>query len=224
MASTELVIFDCDGVLVDSEPIANRTLALMLEELGLRLTPTQMFEHFVGYSISHCLNVIEGLLGRAPPENFRADLQARTFAAFRTELRAMPGIEEALELIDAPFCVASSGEHEKMRMTLGLTGLLPKFEGRLFSVTQVARGKPAPDIYLFAAAQCAAAPVNCVVIEDTPPGAKGGVAAGMTVFGFCAHTPKDKLLAAGAHVTFDDMRALPKLLADFRAPSQLLLR
>lgn len=212
MTNMELVIFDCDGVLVDSEPIANRTLGLMLEELGLELTQAQIFEHFVGYSITHCLEVIEQLLGRAPPENFRSELQARTFAAFKAELREMPGIKEALAEIDAPMCVASSGEHEKMRTTLGLTCLLPLFEGRLFSATQVKRGKPAPDLYLFAAERFGAMPAHCVVIEDTPPGVRGGVAAGMTVLGFCAHTPKEKLVEAGAHITFDDMRALPKLL------------
>jgi HAD superfamily hydrolase (TIGR01509 family) len=212
MPSVELVIFDCDGVLVDSEPIAERVLAEMLGELGLHLTQTQIFEHFVGYSIPHCLKVIENILGRAPPESFRTHLQARTFEAFRRGLTAMPGIEHALDRLGAPSCVASSGDHEKMRMTLGLTGLLPRFEGKLFSVTQVARGKPAPDVYLLAASQLGATPAECVVVEDTPPGVRAGAAAGMTVFGFCAHTPAEKLREAGAHCTFTDMRALPDLL------------
>jgi HAD superfamily hydrolase (TIGR01509 family) len=214
MANIELIIFDCDGVLVDSEPIANRTLALMLEELGLRLTQAEIFEHFVGYSIPHCLQVIERLLGRPPPGTFRNDLQIRTFAAFRSELRAMPGVREALERLEQPCCVASSGDHEKMRTTLGITGLLPRFEGRLFSVTEVANGKPAPDVYLHAAARCGADPRRCIVVEDTPPGVKAGAAAGMTVFGFCAHTPKDMLLRAGAHLTFDRMDVLPDLVRD----------
>jgi len=147
MSRTRLVIFDCDGVLVDSEPVANRTLGNMLLELGLDLTQQQIFEHFVGYSLPHCLRVIEGILGHAAPENFLRDLQARTFAAFKTELRATPGIEQTLDALDAvglPYCVASSGDHEKMNTTLGITGLLPRFAGRIFSVTQVAHGKPAP--------------------------------------------------------------------------------
>jgi HAD superfamily hydrolase (TIGR01509 family) len=209
---TQLVIFDCDGVLVDSEPIANRTLGQMLRELGLELTQEEIFQNFVGYSLPHCVRVIEGMLGRPPPESFLRDLQARTFTAFKTQLRAMPGIEEALDRLGLPFCVASSGDHEKMNTTLGITGLLPRFAGRIFSVTQVARGKPAPDVYLFAARRLAVEPSACLVVEDTPPGVQAGVAAGMTVFGFCAHTPEAKLKAAGAHRTFDDMRALPEMV------------
>lgn len=212
MPSVELVIFDCDGVLVDSEPIANRVLADMLGELGLHLTQTQIFEHFVGYSIPDCLKVIERMLGRAPPASFPSDLQARTFEAFRSGLTAMAGIEHALDHLGAPYCVASSGDHEKMRMTLGLTGLLPRLDGRLFSVTQVAHGKPAPDIYLLAASELGAAPAECVVIEDAPPGVRAGVAAGMIVFGFSAHTPAERLRDLGAHLTFTDMRTLPQLL------------
>jgi HAD superfamily hydrolase (TIGR01509 family) len=214
MSRPLLVIFDCDGVLVDSEPVANRILGQMLRELGLDLTQEQIFHNFVGYSLPHCLRVIEGMLGRPPPENFLSDLQARTFAAFKTELRAMPGIEHALDALDAarvPFCVASSGDHEKMKTTLGITGLLPRFAGRIFSVTQVAHGKPAPDIYLFAAKQLGVEPAGCVVVEDTPPGVKAGVAAGMTVFGFCAFTSAEKLRAAGAHRTFDDMHRLSEM-------------
>ena len=212
MSAPQLVIFDCDGVLVDSEPVANRTLAQMLRELGLDLTQEQIFEKFVGFSMAHVMRTIERLLGRAPPETFLRDLQARTFEAFRAELQAMPGIEDALDRLTVPFCVASSGDHEKMRTTLGITGLWPRFAGRIFSVTQVARGKPAPDVYLFAAKQLGAEPARCVVVEDTPPGVQAGVAAGMTVFGFCAHTPEQKLKAAGAHLTFDDLRRLPDLL------------
>jgi HAD superfamily hydrolase (TIGR01509 family) len=212
LRATELVIFDCDGVLVDSEPVANRLLGQMLRELGLELTQEQIFEKFVGFSMAHVMREIESMLGRAPPATFLRDLQTRTFEAFRAELRATPGIETALDRLGVPFCVASSGDHEKMRTTLGITGLLPRFDGRIFSVTQVARGKPAPDVYLFAAAQLGADPAACVVIEDTPPGVQAGVAAGMQVFGFCAHTAEWKLKAAGAHRTFDDMLRLPDLV------------
>jgi len=212
LTAPQLIIFDCDGVLVDSEPIANRLLAQMLRELGLDLTQEQIFEKFVGFSMAYVMRTIESMLGRAPPATFLRDLQVRTFEAFRSELRAMPGIEDALDRLHVPFCVASSGDHEKMRTTLGITGLWSRFAGRIFSVTQVARGKPAPDVYLFAAKQLGADRSRCVVVEDTPPGVQAGVAAGMTVFGFCAHTPQHKLKAAGAHLTFDDLRRLPDLL------------
>ena len=210
----DLVIFDCDGVLVDSEPIANETFATMLAGLGLQLTQAEMFEHFVGYSMTHCLRVVEQMLGRAPPSNFLEELQSRTYAAFRERLQPIDGIHYALDHLGVPFCVASSGDHDKMKTTLGITGLLPRFEGRLFSVTQVARGKPAPDIYLFAAERCGVRPDRCVVVEDTPPGVRGAVAAGMTVFGYCAHTPMDKLVAAGAHHLVSDMRDVPDLVAE----------
>lgn len=210
--NVELVIFDCDGVLVDSEPVANRTFASLLREQGLELTQEQMFDNFVGFSLRHCLQVAQQMLGRTLPANFLETLQERTFSAFRDELKAIPGIEVALDRIDVPYCVASSGDHRKMRTTLGLTGLLPRFEGKMYSVTQVALGKPAPDVYLFAAEQMHATPQRCVVIEDTPPGVTGAVAAGMTVFGYCAHTPVGKLVRAGAHRTFDDMRKLLQLL------------
>jgi HAD superfamily hydrolase (TIGR01509 family) len=210
---TQLVIFDCDGVLVDSEPISCRTFMEALRELGLEVTPEQMFDDFVGYSMKHCMAVVHKLLGRPPPENFVAELQARTFERFRAELKAMPGIEQALDALGVPFCVASSGAHEKMRTTLGITGLLPRFEGKMFSATQVARGKPAPDVYLFAAEKMGVEPGKCVVVEDAPPGVQAGVAAGMRVLGFCAHTPRAKLEAAGAHVLFDDMLRMAELVS-----------
>jgi HAD superfamily hydrolase (TIGR01509 family) len=209
----QLVIFDCDGVLVDSESIANRVFAEMLLELGLEVSVDQMYSEFVGRSMTYCMRLVEERLGRAAPEDFVRRLQERTFAAFQTEgLRPTDGMFEALDAIALPVCVASSGEIEKMRFTLGLTGLLPRFEGRLFSVTQVARGKPAPDIYLFAASRMGVHPEACVVIEDSPVGAQAGLAAGMTVFGYCAHTPAVKLERVGVHRTFAGMRELPALL------------
>lgn len=209
----DLVIFDCDGVLVDSEPAANRVFAEMLGQIGLDVGIHEMYEEFVGRSMSHCMRLVEEKLGRPPPDDFVARLQERTFAAFEAELRPMPGIVEALDAIEVPVCVASSGELQKMQLTLGLTGLLPRFEGRLFSVTEVTRSKPAPDVYLHAAARLGAEPDACVVVEDSPIGAQAGVAAGMTVLGFCAHTPPGKLLAVGVQRTFADMRELPSLLA-----------
>jgi HAD superfamily hydrolase (TIGR01509 family) len=208
----ELLIFDCDGVLVDSEPSANRVFAEALAELGLTLTIPQMYAEFVGRPMSYCLQRVTQLLGRPVPPEFEGDLRRRTLAVFRKELRATRGIEEVLDRIRIPMCVASSGDHDKMRATLGMTGLLPRFEGRLFSATQVAHGKPAPDVYLFAASQCGVEPSACAVIEDSPVGVQAGVAAGMRVLGYAGHGCAEPLSSAGAYVTFDDMRDLPRLI------------
>jgi HAD superfamily hydrolase (TIGR01509 family) len=208
----QLVIFDCDGVLVDSELITNRVFVGMLNELGLKLSLDDMFERFVGRSMPQCLSMIKELLGRDVPEEFPAEFRVRIAAALKNELRSVPGIESALESIKLPYCVASSGTHDKMQLTLGLTGLLPKFQGKMFSVTEVAHPKPFPDVFLHAAKQSGVAASACAVIEDTPTGVQAGVAAGMTVFGFCAHTPRHRLLEAGAHHIFEHMRDLPRLI------------
>jgi HAD superfamily hydrolase (TIGR01509 family) len=209
----ELLIFDCDGVLVDSEPITNRIFAAMLDKLGIHVSIEDMFERFVGRSMPQCLEIISGLLGRPVPDGFVEDYLARSAAALREELKAVPGIEMVLAAVELPFCVASSGTHEKMQTTLGITRLLPQFRGRMYSVTEVARSKPFPDVFLYAARQQGVAPAACAVIEDTPTGVRAGVAAGMTVFGYCALTPRAKLIEAGAHHTFEHMRDLPQLIA-----------
>jgi HAD superfamily hydrolase (TIGR01509 family) len=212
MPPYQLIIFDCDGVLVDSERITNQVFVEMLNALGLPLTLEDMFEHFVGRSMGQCLEKITVMLGRAPPEDFLPDYRARTTLALAAKLKPVPGIEAALDAIALPWCVASSGDHAKMRTTLGVTGLLPRFEGRIFSVTEVAHPKPAPDVFLHAAQKCGAVPADCVVIEDTPTGVAAGVAAGMTVLGYCALTPAHRLLASGAHQVFSEMADLPRLL------------
>ena len=210
----ELVIFDCDGVLVDSEPIANRVFVEMLSELGVQTSLEDMYANFVGHPMSYCMQLVERRLGHAPPADFEARLQERTFSAFEAErLQAMPYIFEALDQISIATCVASSGEIQKMRFTLGITGLLSRFEGRLFSVTQVERGKPAPDIYLFAAKTMGVSPARCVVVEDSPVGAQAGLRAGMTVLGFAGHTSAQQLMDVGVQRTFAAMRDLPAILA-----------
>jgi HAD superfamily hydrolase (TIGR01509 family) len=214
----ELVIFDCDGVLVDSELITNRIFAEMLSELGITLSLDDIFDRFVGRSTAYCLQVVAGLLGHPVRDGFADEYHARSAAALRSELKAVPGIEEVLAAVAAPYCVASSGTHEKMHITLGTTGLLPKFQGRIFSVTEVAKSKPFPDVFLHAAKQSGVAPSACAVIEDTPTGVQAGVAAGMTVFGYCALTPRRRLIEAGAHYTFDRMGDLLGLMAN--APPQ----
>jgi HAD superfamily hydrolase (TIGR01509 family) len=212
-----LVIFDCDGVLVDSELITNRVFTKMLNELGVGISKEEAFETFVGRSMAQCLEIIAGLLGREVPADFVRQYHQRSATALKSELKAVQGIEAALEAIRVPYCVASNGSHEKMQTTLGLTGLLPKFKGKLFSVSEVVRGKPFPDVFLHAAAKSGVAPADCVVIEDTATGVSAGVAAGMTVYGYCAHTPAHRLIAAGAHGTFERMSDLPELLLNAAA-------
>jgi HAD superfamily hydrolase (TIGR01509 family) len=208
-----LVIFDCDGVLVDSELITNRVFAQMLNELGIAVTLEDMFERFVGRSMPQCLELISELLGGPVPQHFAAEYQTRTAAALRSELKAVPDIEAVLASIGTPYCVASSGTHGKMHTTLGITGLLPQFLGKMYSVTEVAQSKPFPDVFLHAARRQGVLPADCAVIEDTPTGVRAGVAAGMTVFGYCALTPKQRLIEAGARHTFGRMRDLPGLLS-----------
>ena len=209
----DLVIFDCDGVLVDSEVITCRVFSNMLNELGITISIDDVFERFVGKSMAQCLQMIAGLMTRDVPEDFVSRFHARTTAALKSELTAVPGIELALEAIRIPYCVASNGTHEKMQVTLGITRLLPKFKDRLFSVSEVARGKPFPDVFLHAARKLGAAPSSCAVIEDTATGVSAGVAAGMTVYGYSARTPAHRLTDAGAHCIFHRMSDLPRLLA-----------
>jgi HAD superfamily hydrolase (TIGR01509 family) len=212
MRRFDLVIFDCDGVLVDSERITNRVFAEMLGELGIVVTLDEMFERFMGHSMAHCLSLVRDLLGRDPPDAFLPDYRRRTARALEQEIVVVPGIEKVLDAIDIPACVASNGPHEKMRITLGATGLLPRFESRLFSADDVARGKPAPDVFLLAASRLGAAPERTAVVEDTPSGVAAALAAGMTPHGYAGRIPARRLHDAGASVVFDDMRDLPALL------------
>lgn len=205
------VIFDSDGVLVDSEPIASRITAEMLGTLGLVMSPEEAMRRYTGRSTASCIELVEAELGRPLPEGFVERLQARTFEAFDRELRVVPGIPEILDCLPWPVCVASSGEHVKLRKTLTRTGLYQRFAGRIFSATEVRRGKPYPDLYLYAARRMDAAPTQCAVIEDSLPGVQAAVAAGMTTFGYAALTPAASLHAAGA-VVFTDMRELLGLL------------
>ena len=209
-----LVIFDCDGVLVDSELPANRTFRLMLAEQGLELSLAETVGLLKGLSLPACGALLKERFGLVLPDDFFERLQQRTYQGFQDELNAVPGVQDAVEGLALPFCVASSGAIEKMHFTLGLTGLLELFRDRMFSAEQVARGKPFPDLFLHAAAQMGHSPDACVVIEDSLPGVKAAQAAGMTVLGFAGTelADADELATAGATV-FSDMRDLAVLLA-----------
>ena len=205
------VIFDCDGVLVDTETAANVVLSELLAELGLATTPEETVATYMGRSWASCVEIVTEKLGHAPPDDFGERYRAGVRAAWERDLQPVPGVVEALDAIDLPSCVASSGEHERMRLTLGLTGLLPRFEGRIFSATEVEHGKPAPDLFLHAAERMGFDPAATAVVEDTVPGVQAGRAAGMRVLAFARLVSAEDLAEAGGEV-FDDMRALPGLL------------
>jgi len=207
-----LVIFDCDGVLVDSDRIALRIQAERITALGLPTTYEDCVRDFLGLGMPATLRILEERLGGPLPEGWEADLDAAVREAFRRELRPVPGIVPALDRIEAPTCVASSGSQEKMRLTLGLTGLRERFEGRIFSADEVERGKPAPDLFLFAAERMGIAPRDCVVVEDSPFGCAAARAAGMKALGYAPHDDDAPLAREGATV-FTSMTALPSLVA-----------
>ncbi len=206
----ELVIFDCDGVLVDSERLAVRTEAGILADLGWPLTEADLVERFVGRSATHMHQEIERQLGRSI--DWDAEFESRYREVFERELVAVPGIVEALDEVTTPTCVASSGSHDKMRFTLGKTGLFDRFAGRIFSVDQVAHGKPAPDIFLFAAHSMGASPERCAVVEDSVSGVTAGLSAGMAVFAFAGSVTSAEALSMEGVTVFDDMSDLPGLL------------
>ena len=213
--SFDLIIFDCDGVLVDSERVANEVFAQVLDEVcGLKFTLDDMFDTFVGHSRAQCLQKIEAMIGEPPPAELDLRYQRDIDDALRKTVQAIDGIESALETLSLPYCVASSGSHGKMKMTLGKTGLMRFFEGNIFSTSDVERGKPHPDIYLHAARTMGVTdPARCVVVEDSPIGVTGAVAAGMRVFGFAELMPAHRLHASGAHHVFERMLDLPDLIS-----------
>ena len=207
-----LIIFDCDGVLVDSESLANRVLTQALNEVGLAWSFDEVCRRLIGLSMKRCVELIEVELGQPLPADFLEQLQRETFRSFYdAPLQSIAGVSELIETLTVDFCVASSGEPEKMRTTLGITKLLSHFEGKMFSAVQVARGKPAPDLFLFAAERCGVPAGECVVIEDSEPGVLAAVAAGMPVWGYAARGQAEQLRRAGAR-PFGSMADLPQLL------------
>jgi HAD superfamily hydrolase (TIGR01509 family) len=209
----DLVIFDCDGVLIDSEPIANAVFSRQLATAGIRMSPDEVMRTFVGRSRDTCIAMAGEMHGVAMPADFGERWDEALHEALQREVRPVAGVPELLAGLRIPFCVASNGEPRHMELGLGAAGLLPFVQGRLFSAKLVANPKPAPDVYLHAARTMGAAPARCAVVEDTPTGVKAGVAAGMTVFGYVGGPQSDaaQLRALGA-TPFDRMADLPALL------------
>jgi HAD superfamily hydrolase (TIGR01509 family) len=216
-ANVDLVIFDCDGVLVDSEVISCRAHSQMLTRHGYPITADQVLDRFLGVSDREARLTIEAELGRKLPDDFEVQVKQATLGSYADDLRAISNVDEAIAAIGLPKCVASSGTPEKIRHGLTCAGLYDLLAPHIFSASQVKRGKPAPDLFLFAAEQMQIAPERCLVIEDSVPGITGARAAGMTVLGFfggshCRPGHAETLRAAGAVLTFDDMRQLPGLI------------
>lgn len=221
-ARFDCVIFDCDGVLVDSEPIVHRVLNRVLNELGIEITLEESMKWFLGRAVRDELGNIEARLGKPLPRNFLSEWFVRRDAALIEELEAVPHIRQAIEAIKArglPVCVASGADRIKVKLQLTHTDLLGLFvdpqdqREHIFSATEVEHSKPAPDVYLLAARTMGVEPSRCAVVEDSPTGATAGVAAGMTVFGYAARTDADELRAVGVKSIFTDMRDLPELIA-----------
>jgi HAD superfamily hydrolase (TIGR01509 family) len=226
-ANIDLVIFDCDGVLVDSEVISCRAHAEVLSRHGYPITSDQVLARFLGVSDREARLMIENEIGRKLPDDFESQVKQATLQFYPGDLRAISFVGEAIAAIGLPKCVASSGTPEKIRHGLECAGIYDLLAPHIFSASQVKRGKPAPDLFLFAAEQMQASPVRCVVIEDSIPGITGALAAGMTVLGFhggshCRPGYRDTLRAAGAAITFDDMRQLPDLIAQSEASAALI--
>ncbi len=211
-----LVIFDCDGVLVDTEHVANQLLSRLVTEAGAALTYEECRKRFLGKSMKTVQAEVEELAGRSLPEDWHLMVRTESIKVFGDGIEAIPHVKtQILRLQDqgTPYCVASSGQIAKMHATLGSSGLLPLVEDVLFSADMVKRGKPAPDLFLHAANAMGHAPETCVVIEDSRPGVEAGIAAGMRVLGYAGDPMTDgaALEATGATV-FTSMEQLPELL------------
>ncbi|WP_395711899.1 HAD family hydrolase [Reyranella sp.] len=212
-----LAIFDCDGVLVDSEPIANASFSAALAAQGLHWSIEETMRRLLGRSLKSCVEIVEAELGRTLPDDFLEKMQAVTYGNFRdAPLQPIDGVKDAVLALQAAgveTCVASSGAPEKMRFTLGLTGLWDLFGGRIFSSSQVPRGKPFPDLFLHAALSLDVQPFDCIVIEDSVAGVQAGRAAGMRVLAYAGAPYADRVgLAAAGGELFDAMKLLPGLV------------
>ena len=222
MSGADLIIFDCDGVLVDSEPLSMRTLVAAIGAQGLEVTIETAYRDYLGRSLASISSRLEDShgapLGESAFESMRHDL----YALYRRELKANPGVADALDTIGIPFCVASSSSIERVRLSLELTGLLPHFGDRIFSSSMVARGKPAPDLFLHVAETLGAHPGRCLVIEDSPAGITAARAANMRVFAYLGGTHVEPgglralVTALEPDAIFDDMRLLPDLVSSPR--------
>ncbi|WP_299225130.1 HAD family phosphatase [uncultured Psychroserpens sp.] len=210
MPNYKCVIFDCDGVLVDSEPIGNQVLVNMANELGAGIDLDYAYQHFKGGSIQSCVNKIEKLISVPLPEHFIEIYRERSFQAFKTNIKPIDGITQLIKNLNIPFCVASSGPENKIRLNLELTGLLPYFEDKIFSCYAIQKWKPSPAVFLWAAESMGFLPKDCIVIEDSLTGVIAAKNGGFDVFGFAQHDYNNELAAATK--TFKTMGSIQDVL------------
>jgi HAD superfamily hydrolase (TIGR01509 family) len=213
----ELVIFDCDGVLVESEPIAIRLDVELLAQFGMRLSEADVVARYVGRSPSVMRGEIEEHLGHPLPDDWQQAHEQRFTEAYEAELEPVSGITQALEQIPQATCVASSSEPESLIHKLKLTGLHDRFAGRIFSAVEVRNGKPAPDLFLYAAERMGIPPARCAVVEDSVYGVQAARAAGMEAFAYAGGVTSAEVLRGPQTTVFHDMRDLPALLRGFGA-------
>lgn len=211
MSPYKCVIFDCDGVLVDSEPIGNQILVDMANHLGADIDLTFAMNHFKGSHFKECVTIISKLITQPIPESFEMEYRSRSLEAFEKHLQPIDGVTQVIEQLQLPFCVASSGMESKMKFNLNLVGLLPYFENKLFSCYTIQKFKPEPDVFLWAAKTMGFEPHECVVIEDSVLGVKGALKGGFDVFGFTAHDTNNELERLCTK-TFDNMNQLLELI------------
>lgn len=211
----DLVIFDCDGVLVDSERLVNRIEAELLAHVGIHASPDETRARFKGCTVGEVVQRIQAETGKPLAPEWLYDWGMHTAVGFVRELQAVQGIHDVLAALDVPSCVASQSPLARVGLSLAVTGLAGHFGERVFTASMVPRPKPHPDLFLYAAARMGADPARCVVVEDSASGVEAAVAAGMRVFGYAADEDERALAAAGA-VTFHQMHELPALLAALR--------
>ncbi|RNC83454.1 MAG: HAD family hydrolase [Winogradskyella sp.] len=213
MYKYKCVIFDCDGVLVDSEPIGNEVLVEMTNELGGNIELDFAYEHFKGNSIQTVVDHISKLVNHKLGEAFISEYRERSYKAFKEKIKPVTGVEDVIKKLQIPFCVASSGPIEKIKLNLNLTGLLPYFEDKIFSCYTIQKWKPEPDIFLLAAKTMGFLPEDCLVIEDSEIGVQAAKNGGFNVFSYTEHDYNGKLAKVSLK-TFDKMSSLPALLTN----------
>ncbi|WP_421590229.1 HAD family hydrolase [Shinella sp. M27] len=221
--ATELVIFDCDGVLVDSEPISLTVLVEALAAAGVAMSEAEAHERFLGRSLKSTSEILHDEYGLAIDAAFLESMRKVLYERFRTELQPIDGIAETVDRLGIAHCVASSSQPERIRLSLSVTGLIDKFEPNIFSASMVLRGKPAPDLFLHASAAMGVEPGFCLVVEDSPAGIEAAKSAGMRVVAFTggshARTPRHRetLLDLKPDALFDDMRDLLQFVRSDKA-------